>query len=103
MAGVAARLAGLVINFLVFPAFGADAEAFLLALNVADFAEPGLAAETVLDEDSGDSDGRLVTLYALAEALSHHFFVFNANLLLAGLTFVIFGLVPRTVVGNDGI
>lgn len=103
VAGVAARLTGLVVHFLVLSAVGADAEAFLLALYAADFAEPGLAAETVLDKNGGNGDGGFVALNALAEALSHHFLVLNADLLLAGLALVILGLVPGAIVGNDGV
>lgn len=102
-AGVAAWLAGLMVHFLVLPAVRADAITILPALDAADFAEPHLAVEAVLDEDSGDGDGGFVALNAFAEALPNHFLVLNADLLLAGLALVILGLVPGAIVGNDGV
>lgn len=100
---MAARLAGLVVHFLVLAAVGADAVTILPALDAAEFAEPHLAAEAVLDEDGGDGDGGLLALQAFAEALSDHFLVFHADLLLAGLAPVIFGLVPGSIVGDDSV
>lgn len=100
---MAAWFAGLVVNFLVLPAVGADAITILPALHAADFAEPHLAVEAVLDEDGGDGDGGFVALYAFAEALSNHFFMLNADLLLAGLALVILGFVPGAIVRDDGV
>lgn len=100
---MAARLASLVVYFLVLPAVGADAVTILPALETAYFAEPHLAVEAVLDEDGGDGDGGFIALYAFAEALSNHFLVLNADLLLAGLALVIIGLVPGAIVGDDSV
>jgi hypothetical protein len=96
-------LALLVQDFHVFAAVPADALAALLLPAFAYLAEAGLAGEAEFGIDVGQGEGALVALLAVAEALSDHALVLNADFLEAGFALVAFGFFPGSVVADGRV